>query len=92
MRDRPVADTMETGELAVHIVSEGGASDHVMLLARDPAGVRVREWHAGNWSTGPEESVVAPSALLARLEGVVRNRQRIDPDVPTVRAWLTAPR
>jgi hypothetical protein len=90
MTNRPVPQEMETGELAVHIVSEKGANDHVLLLARDPAGVRVREWHSGNWSTGPDESVVSASALLTRLEGVVRNRQRIEPDVRTVRSWLTA--
>lgn len=92
MRERAIADAMETGELAVHIVSEGGANDHVLLLAREPAGVRVREWHPGNWSTGPDVSVMAPGALLERLEGIVRGRQRVDPDVRTVRAWLTAPR
>jgi hypothetical protein len=81
---------METGELAVHIVSDEGANDHVLLLARDPAGVRVREWHSGNWSKGPDESVVSANALLARLEEVVRKRQRIEPDVRTVRSWLAA--
>jgi hypothetical protein len=81
---------METGELAVHIVSDEGANDHVLLLARDAAGVRVREWHPGNWSKGPDESVVTASALLARLEDVVRKRQRIEPDVRTVRSWLGA--
>jgi hypothetical protein len=85
-----VPDEMETGELAVHIVSENGAKDHVMLLARHPAGVFVREWHSGNWSTGPEESVVSASALLTRLEDVVRRRQRLEPDVRVVRSWLTA--
>lgn len=88
MTNRPVPPEMETGELAVHIVSDGGAHDHVMLLARDAGGVRVREWHPGNWATGPDESVVSASALLARLEGVVRNRQRIDPDVRTIRSWI----
>lgn len=92
MRERAVADATETGELAVHIVSDDGANDHVLLLARDPLGVRVREWHPGNWSTGPDVSVIAPAALLARLEGVERARQRVSPDVRTVRAWLTAPR
>lgn len=92
MRERAVAQSMEAGQLAVHIVSEGGANDHVLILGRDPGGVRVREWHPGNWSTGPDESVIAPDALLERLEGIVRNRQRVDPDVRTVRAWLTAPR
>jgi hypothetical protein len=81
---------METGELAVHIVSAHGANDHVLLLARHPAGVRVREWHSGNWSTGPEESVVSASALLARLDEVVRSRQRLEPDVRVVRSWLTS--
>jgi len=90
MTDRPVPPEMETGELAVHIVSDKGANDHVLLLARSSAGVRVREWHPGNWSKGPDESVVSASALLARLEGVVSKRQRIDPDVRTVREWLTA--
>jgi len=52
--------------------------------------VRVREWHSGNWSTGPEESVVSANALLTRLESVVRSRQRIEPDVRLVRSWLTA--
>lgn len=92
MRERAVAQSMETGQLAVHIVSEGGANDHVLILGRDPGGVRVREWHPGNWSTGPDESVISPDALLERLEGIVRNRQRVDPQVRTVRAWLTAPR
>ncbi|MFI5241384.1 MAG: hypothetical protein ACHQRL_00115 [Gemmatimonadales bacterium] len=92
MRERAVAQSMETGQLAVHIVSEGGANDHVLILGREPGGVRVREWHPGNWSTGPDESVITPDALLERLEGIVRNRQRVDPDVRTVRAWLTAPR
>jgi len=81
---------METGELAVHIVSDKGANDHVLLLARDSAGVRVREWHPGNWAKGPDESVVSANALLARLEDVVRKRQRIEPDVRTVRSWLAA--
>jgi hypothetical protein len=90
MMDRPVPPEMETGELAVHIVSDQGAHDHVLLLARDPAGVRVREWHPGNWSKGPDESVVSANALLARLEDVVRKRQRIEPDVRTVRSWLAA--
>ncbi|HEY7861579.1 MAG TPA: hypothetical protein VIB98_09030 [Gemmatimonadaceae bacterium] len=92
MRERAVAQSMETGQLAVHIVSEGGANDHVLILGREPGGVRVREWHPGNWSTGPDESVITPDALLERLEGIVRKRQRVDPDVRTVRAWLTAPR
>ena len=34
MLDRPVPQEMETGELAVHIVSDAGAKDHVLLLAR----------------------------------------------------------
>jgi len=88
MSNRPVPPEMETGELAVHIVSDGGAQDHVLLLGRDVAGVRVREWHPGNWSKGPDESVVSASALIARLEGVVRNRQRIEPDVRTVCSWI----
>lgn len=88
MSNRPVPPEMETGELAVHIVSDGGAQDHVLLLGRDASGVRVREWHPGNWSKGPDESVVSASALIARLEGVVRNRQRIEPDVRTVRSWI----
>jgi len=88
MTNRPVPPEMETGELAVHIVSDGGAQDHVLLLGRDAAGVRVREWHPGNWSKGPDESVVSASALIARLEGVVRSRQRIEPDVRTVRSWI----
>ena len=92
MRERAIAQAMETGELTVHIVSDGGANDHVLILGREAGGVRVREWHPGNWSTGPEESVIAPAALLSRLEGVERNRQRVDPDVRTVRAWLTSPR
>ena len=92
MRERAIAHAMETGELAVHIASEGGANDHVMILAHDPLGVRVREWHPGNWSSGPDESVVAPDALLSRLEGVERARQRVIPDVRTVRAWLIPPR
>lgn len=78
----------ESGELAVHIVSDGGAHDHVLLLARDAAGIRVREWHPGNWSTSPDESVVSANALVARLEGVLHNRQRIEPDVRTVRSWI----
>jgi hypothetical protein len=90
MTDRPIPPEMETGELAVHIVSGKGANDHVLLLARDAGGVRVREWHPGNWSKGPDESVVSASALIARLENVVRARQRIDPDVRTVRSWLAA--
>jgi len=90
MTKRPVPDEMETGELAVHIVSDKGANDHVLLLARDSAGVRVREWHPGNWAKGPDESVVSANALLARLEDVVRKRQRIEPDVRTVRSWLAA--
>jgi hypothetical protein len=90
MTDRPVPPEMETGELAVHIVSDKGANDHVLLLARDAEGVRVREWHPGNWSKGPDESVVSASALIARLEKVVRARQRIEPDVRTVRSWLSA--
>ena len=90
MLDRPVPPEMETGELAVHIVSDKGANDHVLLLARDGERVRVREWHPGNWSKGPDESVVSASALIARLDGVVRNRQRIEPDVRTVRSWLAA--
>mgnify|MGYP001554423837 FL=1 len=90
MPNRPVPQEMETGELAVHIVSDRGANDHVLLLARNSGGVRVREWHPGNWSKGPDESVVSPSELLARLEGVMRNRQRIEPDVRTVRSWLAA--
>jgi len=87
---RRLPDEMETGELAVHIVSDKGDQDHVLLLARHPAGVRVREWHAGNWSKGPDESVVSANALLSRLDGVVRRRQRIEPDVHVVRSWLTA--
>ena len=90
MTDRPVPPEMETGELAVHIVSDKGANDHVLLLAHDAAGVRVREWHPGNWSKGPDESVVSARALIARLENVVRDRQRIEPDVRTVRSWLAA--
>ena len=50
----------------------------------------MREWHSGNWATGPEESVVSASALLARLDDVVRSRQRLEPDVRVVRSWLTA--
>ncbi|MEO6211142.1 MAG: hypothetical protein ABIQ10_13580 [Gemmatimonadaceae bacterium] len=88
MMDRPVPPEMENGELAVHFVTDGGAHDHVLLLARDAGGVRVREWHPGNWSKGPDESVISASALLARLEGVARNRQRVEPDVRTVRSWL----
>jgi hypothetical protein len=88
MIDRPVPPEMETGELAVHVVSDGGAHDHVLLLARDAAGVRVREWHAGNWAKGPSESVVSASALIARLEGIVAKRQRVEPDVRTVRSWI----
>ena len=90
MKSGHVPDEMETGELAVHIVSDKGAKDHVLLLARHPRGVRVREWHSGNWATGPEESVVSASALLARLDDVVRSRQRLEPDVRVVRTWLTA--
>jgi len=92
MDESAVDPAMDSGQLAVHIVSEGGANDHVLILGRDPGGVRVREWHPGNWSTGPDESVVAPSALLDRLQSIVRKRQRVDPDIRTVRAWLTAPR
>lgn len=92
MRERAIAEAMDAGDLTVHLVSEGGANDHVLILTRDPAGVRVREWHPGNWSTSPDESLIAPGALLERLEGVVRKRQRVNPDVRTVRAWLTAPR
>lgn len=88
MLDRPVPPEMENGELAVHIVTDGGAHDHVLLLARDTGGVRVREWHPGNWSKGPDESVMSASALIRRLEGVTRNRQRVEPDVRTVRSWL----
>ena len=88
MLDRPVPPEMENGELAVHIVSDGGAKDHVLLLARDAGGVRVREWHSGNWSKGPDESVVSSSALIARLEGIVAKRQRVEPDVRTVRSWI----
>ena len=88
MPNKPVSGETESGELAVHIVSDGGAHDHVLLLARDAAGIRVREWHPGNWSTKPDESVVSANALVARLEGVVRNRQRIEPDVRTVRSWI----
>lgn len=88
MSDRPVPPEMENGELAVHIVSDGGAHDHVLLLARDAGGVRVREWHPGNWSKGADESVISASALISRLEGVTRNRQRVEPDVRTVRGWL----
>jgi hypothetical protein len=84
----PVSGETESGELAVHIVSDGGAHDHVLLLARDAAGIRVREWHPKNWSTKPDESVVSANTLLTRLEGVVRNRQRIEPDVRTVRSWI----
>lgn len=84
----PVPGDTESGELAVHIVSDGGAHDHVLLLARDSAGIRVREWHPGNWSKSPDESVVSANALIERLEGVVRNRQRIEPDVRTVRSWI----
>jgi hypothetical protein len=69
-------------------VSDGGEHDHVLLLARDEAGIRVREWHPGNWSKSPDESVVSANALVARLEGVARNRQRIEPDVRTVRSWI----
>ena len=90
MSSARVPEEMETGELAVHIVSDKGTKDHVLLLARHPAGVRVREWHSGNWSTGPDESVVSASALISRLEDVVRRRQRIEPDVRVVRSWLTA--
>jgi hypothetical protein len=90
MPNARVPDEMETGELAVHIVSEKGNKDHVLILARDPRGVRVREWHSGNWSTGPEESVVSANALLSRLEDVVHRRQRIEPAVSVVRSWLTA--
>jgi len=39
MATRRVPDEMETGELAVHIVSDKGDKDHVLLLARHPAGV-----------------------------------------------------
>ena len=85
-----VPEEMETGELAVHIVSDKGTKDHVLLLAHHPAGVRVREWHSGNWSTGPEESVVSANALLSRLDDVVRSRQRLEPDVRVVRSWLTS--
>ena len=92
MRERAIARAMETGDLTVHIVSEGGANDHVLILSRDPAGVRVREWHPGNWSTGSDESVIAPGALLERLERIEHKRQRVDPEVRTVRAWLTTPR
>jgi hypothetical protein len=88
MLERPVPPQMENGELAVHLVSDGGAHDHVLLLARNAAGVRVREWHPGNWSKGPDESVVSASALIARLEGIVAKRQRIEPDVRTVRSWI----
>lgn len=88
MHKAPVSGETESGELAVHIVSDGGAHDHVLLLARDAGGIRVREWHPGNWSKSPDESVVSASALLTRLEGVVRNRQRIEPDVRTVRSWI----
>jgi hypothetical protein len=85
-----VPDEMDTGELAVHIVSDKGTKDHVLLLARHPAGVRVREWLSGNWSTGPEVCVVSANALLSRLDDVVRSRQRLEPDVRVVRSWLTA--
>jgi hypothetical protein len=91
MHERFVPPAMSTGELAVHIVSEGGTQDHVLLLAHDASGVHMREWHSGNWATGADESVVTGAALLARLEGVVRNRQRIEPDLSVVRAWLAAP-
>jgi hypothetical protein len=88
MSNRPESGVTESGELAVHIVSVGGANDHVLLLARDAAGIRVREWHPGNWSTRPVESVVTANTLLTRLEEVVRNRQRIEPDVRMVRSWI----
>jgi len=92
MRERAIALAMETGELTVHIATEGGANDRVLILGHDPRGVRVREWHPGNWSIGPDESVVAADVLLARLEGVQRARQRVIPDVRSVREWLAAPR
>ena len=88
MPNGPAFGETESVELAVHIVSDGVAHDHVLLLAHDAAGIRVREWHPGNWSTKPDESVVSASALVARLEGVVRNRQRIETDVRTVRSWI----
>lgn len=88
MTDGSTPRDVQSGELTVHIVSDGGTRDHVLLLARDVGGIRVREWHAGNWSTSPDESVVGAHALVARLEGVVRNRQRIEPDLRTVRSWI----
>ncbi len=93
MRERTVPPKMETGELAVHIVSERGAQDHVLLLAHAPGGVRVREWHPGNWATGADESIVSGNTLLARLTGIVQKRQRVEPDISIVKAWLAeAPR
>ena len=85
-----VPDEMETGELAVHIVSDKGAKDHVLLLARASRGRARARVASGNWATGPEESVVSASALLTRLDDVVRSRQRMEPDVRVVRSWLTA--
>jgi hypothetical protein len=88
MRERYEPPPLESGELAVHIVSDDGNRDHVLLLAHEGKDVRVREWHAGNWSTGPDISVISADALLRRLEDVVRRRRRVEPDLSVVRTWL----
>ncbi len=81
-----------TGELTVQLITAGGAQDRVLLLAHDPAGVRVREWRASEWTSGPVEHVTTAEALLAQLDDAVRRRQRVEPDVVYVREWLGAAR
>jgi len=87
-RDRWTPPVTDSGEPTVQLITASGAQHRVLMLARDPAGVRVREWRAGEWARGPEERVVSAQSLLAQLDEVVRNRQRVEPDVAYVREWL----
>ena len=53
MTDRPVPPEMETGELAVHIVSDQGANDHVLLLARGAGACACESGIRGTGRRGP---------------------------------------
>ena len=78
----------EPGEITIFIAGEHGVQERVLLLSPDPLGVRVREWHPGNWATGPETRVVSPEEIEALLDDSGRSRRRVTPPAAEVRAWL----
>jgi hypothetical protein len=78
------------GQLAVYFAGEHGIQERILLLSPDALGIRVREWHPGNWATGPDTRLASPADIEALLDRAARERTRVTPPAAEVRAWLAA--